>query len=98
MDKKIGDDLGANDLRILMSDTPQEAPTYRKPEYLFAKLQIARVVGRGTKLGNPTVDLIFEDDKGQKYVAMITGGLMENLAVAIKGIRDRTKIQDKGAH
>jgi hypothetical protein len=87
-------DLGANALTITMHDSPGEAPKYEKPEHLFAKVAVARVVGRGTVEGNPTVDLVFEDERGQKYVAMLTGGLIENLAGAVRGMRQRTAEQD----
>lgn len=80
----------ANDLKVLLADNPQDAPNYEKPEYLLANLTTAQVVGNGTARGNPTVDFIFEDEQGQKYVAMLTGGLIENLAAAIEGVKQRT--------
>lgn len=83
--------LGTNDLNILLADSPQEAPNYEKPEYQGANLTTAHVVGKGTTDGNPTVDLIFEDENGQKYIAMITGNLMQMLAGAIQGMKERTQ-------
>ena len=94
----IGDNLGANHLTIRLADSPAEAPSYNKPEYLLAKLTTAQVVGRGTVSGNPTVDFIFEDESGQKYVAMLTGSLVENLAAAILGMKQRTADQNSGSH
>jgi len=82
--------MGTNDLQITLHDSPSDAPTYQKGEFQAANLTTARVVGMGTKAGNPTVDLIFEDSQGQKYVAMITGGLLQNLAGCIEGVRQRT--------
>jgi len=84
-------DLGTNFLEILLSDSPNEAPNYEQPEYQAANLTTAQVVGRGTVDNNPTVDFIFIDEKGQKYIAMLTGRLVENLAGAIQGMRERTK-------
>lgn len=84
-------DLGANSLSVQLFDSPHEAPKYNKPEYLFAQVASACVVGRGTVSGNPTVDLIFEDERGQKYTAMLTGGIIENLAGAVRGMRERTR-------
>jgi hypothetical protein len=84
-------DLGTNTLNILLSDSVAEAPNYEKPEYQGANLTTAQIVGNGTIEGNPTVDLIFEDEHGQKYIAMITGGLMQNLAGAIQGMKERTE-------
>lgn len=90
--------LGANSLAVLLHDSPDEAPKYDKPEFLFANLTTARVVGRGTANGLPTVDFIFEDEKGQKYVAMLTGGIVENLAGAVRGMKQRTADQNRGGH
>ncbi len=87
----MSDNLGANVLSVKMSDSPQEAPIYRPPEYLGARIDHVHVVGRGTIDGNPTVDFVFVDEKGQKYVAMLTGGLVETLTGAIQGMRERTK-------
>ena len=83
-------DLGTNDLKILLCDSPLVAPSYSLPEYKIANLTTAQVVGKGTKEGNPTVDLIFVDEQGQKYVAMITGGLIQGLGSAIQGVKERT--------
>lgn len=85
----------ATHLALELHDKPEDAPKYNQPEHLYAKLAKALVIGRGTVLGNPTVDLVFEDEKGQKYVAMITGGLIENLAGAVRGMRQRTEEQDR---
>ena len=83
-------DLGTNDLSVKLCDTVAEAPNYTKPEYKGANLKTAVVVGEGTIGGAPTVDLVFEDENGQKYVAMITGALLENLSGAIHGMKMRT--------
>jgi hypothetical protein len=90
--------LGTNDLQILLADSPTEAPTYRKPEYLAANLTTVQIVGRGTVSGAPTVDFIFVDENGQKYVAMLTGGLVENIAAAILGMKQRTADQNSASH
>lgn len=83
-------DLGTNDLNIRLCDTPADAPSYTTPEYKAANLHTAVIVGMGTVAGNPTVDLVFTDENGQRYIAMITGGLMENLNAAIQGMKART--------
>lgn len=82
--------MGTNDLTITLHDTPADAPTYQKGEYQGGFLQTARIVGQGTTGGNPTVDLIFQDNQGQKYIAMVTGALIQNLADAVEGMRQRT--------
>ena len=76
-------DLGLNDLQITIHRTPDEAPNYAKPEFLPANLKTARVIGFGTVNGQPTVDFIFEDEKGQKHVAMLTGKLVLGLGQVI---------------
>ena len=49
---------------------------YRRPEYLPLKLDKAVVVRKGLVSGKSTVDLIMEDEKGQKYVIMVTQALL----------------------
>lgn len=90
--------MGTNNLSLKMADSPDQAPKYNAPEYRAANLMTAQIVGRGTVAGNPTVDLIFEDENGQKYVAMITGGLVENLAGAVRGMKQRTADQNAAGH
>jgi hypothetical protein len=87
----IDQQLNFNHLAIELSDSPSEAPSYKLPEHRLAKLVSARIVGRGTVNGEPTVDLIFEDENGQKFVAMKTGNIMIMLADAVKGMQARTR-------
>lgn len=81
--------MNTNHLEVLLFNTPQEAPHYTAPQYKAADLKTAVIVGRGTKLGNPTVDFVFEDEQGQRYVAMLTAALIENLTGAILGMKKR---------
>jgi hypothetical protein len=55
-----------------------------KPEAGFLPVNIAEVVvvRKGTEQGNPTVDLILEDEKGQKFVVMVTGALLKSIPCA----------------
>ena len=64
-------------------DTPDDAPKYNSPEFKQANMNEAVVVMKGTVKGNPTVDLIFVDETGQKYVAMLNGSLIVNLAAMV---------------
>lgn len=52
---------------------------YRPP--VFKPLQIEKVVvvKRGTQSGKSTVDLVFVDEHGQKYVTMLTGALLRSI-------------------
>lgn len=57
----------------------EEAPLYRPPEFKAASLTEAAIVCKGTVGGKPTVDLIFTDVTGQKYVALITLQLLDSI-------------------
>ena len=76
-------------MHIALHDTVATAPLYRAPEYKPADLVRCVVVGRGTEAGLPTVDFVFVDEHGQQHVAMLTGRLVENLAAAVAGLRNR---------
>jgi hypothetical protein len=52
---------------------------YRPPVYLPIRISKVVVVEKGTKSGNATVDLILEDEKGQKFVCMLTGALLRSI-------------------
>lgn len=43
------------------------------------KVTEAVIIKNGTTTGNPTVDIIFEDNEGNRYVAMTTGALLKAL-------------------
>ena len=57
---------------------------YQRPDYLPLEIMKAVVVQDGTEAGNPTVDLVLVDEKGQRYVLMITGRLLKALPLEIK--------------
>ena len=61
------------------ADAVEKGFKYRSPEYQQAHLKKAVVVRKGTEQGNSTVDLIFEDNDGNKFVAMITSNLLKML-------------------
>jgi hypothetical protein len=71
--------MGTNDISIKFFPTPDEAPNYNRPEYKHAEVTEAVLVRKGTVSGAPTVDLIFTDETGQKYVSMITAALLEQV-------------------
>lgn len=68
-------------LNIKIFNSPAEAPNYNTngEGVKAATVKEAVIVRNGTQGGNPTVDLVFEDDKGQKYVAMLTGRLLKTV-------------------
>ena len=75
-------------LNIRIFDNAAEAIAekfvYSTPEYIGVTLKQAVVVRQGTVEGNSTVDLILEDEKGQKYVAMVTGNLLRSVPTQFK--------------
>lgn len=52
---------------------------YKRPGYEPIRIVQVVVVENGTEGGNPTVDLVMQDERGQKYVAMVTGRLMKSI-------------------
>lgn len=72
-----------NHLRITVcqnaDDAIERGYVYRQPEYRPAVIKEAVVVRDGTVEHNPTVDLIIEDEMGNKFVVMITGRLLKSL-------------------
>lgn len=83
--------MGTNDLSIEIK-TIETAPNYRKdrPEFKSALITRAIIIEKGTVTKNPTVDIWFENDQGQKYIAMITGDLILTLAEVIEGVKLRS--------
>lgn len=69
-------------LTIKMADSPDTAPVYRAPEHKGGELLEAVVVQRGLESGEPSVDLIFVDESGQKYIAMTTFALLNGVIIA----------------
>lgn len=75
-----------NRLKIRIHQSVDEAPNYEKPEFIGAELKSAEILQRGTIRGLPTVDLIFEDNNGQKYVAIVTARMLE-MVVKASGVK-----------
>jgi len=76
-------------LKIRIAQSIDEAPKYQEPEYTGVKLVEAVIVQRGMASGSPSVDLVFHDQKGQKYVAMTTYNLLDGLHGAVVGVKKR---------
>lgn len=49
--------------------------------FTAVEIEKAVVVQNGTERGNSTVDLIFRDQQGNKYVVMLTGNLLKSIPV-----------------
>lgn len=43
------------------------------------EIETAVVVLDGTEAGNPTIDLVLVDEKGQRFVVMLTGALIKSI-------------------
>jgi len=54
---------------------------YRPPIFLPIEIDKVVVVDKGTVDGNATVDLVMVDEKGQKYVCMVTANLLRSLPI-----------------
>ena len=78
-----------NQLKISLPQSVDEAPKYSETEYTGVKLVEAVIVPRGMVSGSPSIDLVFQDQKGKKYVAMTTCGLIEGLHGAVVGVKKR---------
>lgn len=76
-------------LTIKIAESPHHAPNYARDhiDIRTATLDCAVIVKRGTVNGLPTVDLQFRDAEGNEFVAMVTGAILEQLAVAIQAAR-----------
>ena len=81
-----------NALKIEIVESPDQAPNYRRDELTTrtARLDKCIVVGKGTVTGKTTVDFQFYAEDGSKFVAMLTGELVKQLAGAITGFEQRT--------
>lgn len=64
--------------------TADEAPHYylMDPKPTGIKIDHAVVVKNGTVEGKGTVDLVFTDEEGKTYVALLTANMLHMIAVA----------------
>lgn len=77
-------------LPIQIADSPKDAPNYKRmPAFKGATITNAIVVLKGTVEGRSTVDIQFEDEGGNKFVSMITGSLVKQLASIVEGAEQR---------
>lgn len=75
-------------ITITVVDGPSQAPIYGAETPLLL-MKSAIIVGNGTQAGKPSVDIKLVDDRGNEYVVMATGGIIEMLAGAIRGKREK---------
>ena len=83
-----------NSVNIKICDTVEDAPNYKKMGgYTSLSIGDFVIVGQGRQSGRPTIDVLLTDDEGKRYVAMITGTLVEMLCGALKGFKERTGVK-----
>ena len=75
-------------LTIKIVDNIAQAPKY-EADTTMLKIVSCIVVGKGTALGNPTVDLQMEDEDGNKFLVMTTASIMELIAGTTAGKKAR---------
>lgn len=76
-----------NMLPIEIVDSPDAAPNYARdtPDVRAAEITKVIVVKNGTVEGNTTVDFQITAMDGSKFVAMLTGAMVKQLAMFISG-------------
>jgi hypothetical protein len=72
---------------LVIVDSPEEAPNYRRDSVDIRSAVISKVVivKKGMENGKSTVDFQFQDNEGNQFVAMLTGALVQQLALIIRG-------------
>lgn len=63
-------------------DAIQKGYVYRRPEYQPINITKVVVIRDGTTEGNPSVEFLLMDEKGQKYVVGLTGALIKMIPCA----------------
>lgn len=61
----------------------EDAPKFDAPEYKAASIENFNIVRNGTVEGRSSVDIVFIDESGQKYVTMLTGRIIHAVARVI---------------
>lgn len=69
---------------IKICESPDQAPNYNKiGGYKAASIEEFLIVRKGTSGNRSTVDVIFTDESGQKYMTMLSGRIVRSLAQVI---------------
>lgn len=81
-------------LEVKLCATPAQARNYKKENevrqvWKRAKLVQACVIGQANESGGCDVDLIFIDDQGNKFFAIVSGGILKGLVSAINGLEKK---------
>ena len=76
------------EVTVELPDSVAKAPVYEMG-WTMLRVEKAIVVPKGTKAGNPTVDLQLIDADGHRFIAMTTGKIIKALAAVIIGVESR---------
>ena len=75
-------DMITMSLNMKIVDSIDKAPNYGD-DVIPIRMDTAIIVRNGTQGGRSTVDLQCVDDKGKKYLIMVTGAILRNLSIMI---------------
>jgi len=70
--------MNTNTIQIKIFNTIAEAPHYGGKVHPIS-IDHAVIVRNGTQQGRSTVDLVFTDDTGKKYITMITARILSTI-------------------
>ena len=82
-----------NTLTIEIAASVDEAPNWSRDHCDVRAVDIRKaiIVCHGMKSGAPTVDFVIAAEGGEQFVAMLTGTIVKQLAVAVTGAEQRTR-------
>ena len=82
------------EIGLTIAHSVKDAPNY-SVDIPLLMITNAIIVGKGTLEGNPTVDLKLVDQSGNEYLIMTTGGIIEFIAGAVRGVRELDQKKDE---
>lgn len=85
-------DMFTNTVTVKIVDDYKDAPKY-SDDTTMLKMKECIIVGKGTEAGNPSVDIQLTDKDGNKFLIMATGGIIEMIAGAIVGKKERDNVK-----
>jgi len=85
---KVSYHQGGHEIKIEKYESIAAAPHYHNiGGYEAVRLTDVAVVEGGMQSGNPTVDLVFIDSKGEKHVALVTGALIKAISSVVGDLK-----------
>lgn len=74
-----------NAVKMEIAETPAQAPNYGAAHTRLV-IKNCIIVKGGTLSGKPTVDLQLEDENGDKFIVMATGGILQMVSAEVEAI------------